>query len=198
MEEIWKPVDGFEGYYEISNLGNLRSVDKYIRVCRGKGHIKYLPSKILSPSINNSGYKIYALHKPGSKLVCRTIHRMVATAFIPNPRNLSDVNHIDENKNNNSVDNLEWISHKENMIHSKSRIYKTRKGQRLSYDQKCMRYFMNCKIPFKFKDVKFFIYRGEVFDSREDISLYLNKTRAWVSILGKRGDIKMIKEVRVI
>ena len=198
MEEIWKPVDGFEGYYEISNLGNLRSVDKYIRVCRGKGHIKHLPSKILSPSINNSGYKIYALYKPGSKLVCKTIHRMVATAFIPNPRNLSDVNHIDENKNNNSVDNLEWVSHKENVIHSKSRRSSILKGRRLTYDQMCIRYFMRQAIPFKFKDVKFFIYKGEVFDSREDISLYYNKTRAWVSILEKRGDIKMIKEVRVI
>lgn len=54
MEEIWKPVDGFEGYYEISNLGSLRSVDKYIRMGGGKGYIKYFPSKIKSPSINNS------------------------------------------------------------------------------------------------------------------------------------------------
>lgn len=198
MEEIWKPVDGFEGYYEISNLGNLRSVDKYVRWGRGKGYIKYLPSKILSPSINNSGYKIYVLSKPGSKPVCRTIHRMVAAAFIPNPHNLSDVNHIDENKNNNIVDNLEWVSHKENMIYSASKMYKTRKGQRLSYDQKCIRDFMRCVIPFKFKDVKFFIYKGKVFDSREDMSLYYNKSRAWISILEKRGDIKMIKEVRVI
>ena len=197
MEEIWKSVDGFEGYYEISNLGNLRSVDKYIRIGRYKG-LKHFPSKILSPSINNSGYKIYALSKPGSKLVCRTIHRMVAAAFIPNPHNLSDVNHIDENKNNNSVDNLEWVSHKENMIHSGSKIRKALKGRRLTYDQKCMIYFMKQVIPFKFKDIKFFIYKGEVFDSREDISLYLNKTRTWVSILEKRGDIKMMKEVRVI
>ena len=198
MEEIWKPVDGFEGYYEISNLGNLRSVDKYIRWGRNKGRIRYFPSKILSPSINNSGYKIHTLSKPGSKPVCKTIHRMVATTFIPNPHNLSDVNHIDENKNNNSVDNLEWVSHKENMIHSKSKISKALKGRGLTYDQKCMIYFMKRVIPFKFKDVKFFIYKGEVFDSREDISLYYNKTRAWVSILEKRGDIKMIKEVRVI
>ena len=198
MEEIWKSVDGFEGYYEISNLGNLRSVDKYFRWGRGKGHIKYSLSKILSPSINNSGYKIYALSKPGSKPVCKTIHRMVATAFIPNPHNLSDVNHIDEDKFNNRVDNLEWVIHKENMIHSGSKIHKTLKGRRLTYDQMCIRDFMNCKIPFKFKDVKFFIYKGKVFDSREDISLYYNKTRAWVSILEKRGDIKMIKEVRVI
>ena len=198
MEEIWKPVDGFEGYYEISNLGNLRSVDKYIRWGRGKGYIKHLPSKILLPSINNSGYKIYTLSKPGSKLVCRTIHRMVATAFIPNPHNLSDVNHIDEDKNNNIVDNLEWVSHRENVIYSKSRRSSILKGRRLTYDQICIRYFMRRAIPFKFKDVKFFIYRGEVFDSREDISLYYNKTRAWVSILEKRGDIKMVKEVRVI
>ena len=198
MEEIWKPVDGFEGYYEISNLGNLRSVDKYFRWGRDKGHIKYLPSKILSPSINNSGYKIHPLSKPGSKLVCRTIHRMVATAFIPNPHNLSDVNHIDEDKFNNSVDNLEWVRHKENMIYSGRRIFGALKGRGLTYDQKCIRYFMRQAIPFKFKDVKFFIYKGEIFDSREDISLYYNKTRAWVSILEKRGDIKMIKEVRVI
>ena len=84
------------------------------------------------------------------------------------------------------------------MVHSKSKISKAHKGRGLTYDQKCMIYFMKRKIPFKFKDVKFFIYKGEVFDSREDISLYYNKTRAWVSILEKRGDIKMIKEVRVI
>ena len=198
MDEIWRPVDGFEGYYEISNLGSLRSVDKYIRIGGGKGYIKYFPSKIKSSSINNSGYKICILSKPGSKPVCRTIHRMVATAFIPNPHNLSDVNHIDEDKFNNRVDNLEWVSHRENVIYSKSRRSSILKGRKLSYNQNCIRYFMRQAVPFKFKDIKFFIYKGEVFDSREDISLYYNKTRAWVSILEKRGDIKMIKEVRVI
>ena len=123
---------------------------------------------------------------------------MVATAFIPNPHNLSDVNHIDEDKFNNRVDNLEWVSHRENVIYSKSRRSSILKGRKLSYNQNCIRYFMRQAVPFKFKDIKFFIYKGEVFDSREDISLYYNKTRAWVSILEKRGDIKMIKEVRVI
>ena len=97
--EEWRPVVGFEGLYEVSNIGRVRSLTRY--------------KKVIKPRITNSGYYQYQLWHKG---VCRvgSAHRLVAQAFIPNPDNKPVVNHIDENKLNNSVDNLEWVSHAEN------------------------------------------------------------------------------------
>ena len=100
MEEIWRDIEGYEGLYQISN----------------KGRVKRLlgPSeRILRPGINGSGYLLVNLYKNGVGLSKR-IHRLVAQAFITNPDNLSEVNHKDENKLNNCVENLEWMRHIDN------------------------------------------------------------------------------------
>ena len=102
-EEIWKDIAGYEGVYKISNLGRVKSLN-YLRKGIEKERI---------PNKNNSGYLIVGLHKNG-KIKQFLIHRLVAEAFIENPENLPQVNHIDENKLNNCVENLEWRSAKYN------------------------------------------------------------------------------------
>lgn len=103
MQETWKDVAGFEGIYEVSNRGAVRSVDRITR-CG-----KRASGKILSAKGNNRGYVQLHLYK-GGECHMKLLHRVVAEAFIENPENLPQINHKDENKHNNHADNLEWCS----------------------------------------------------------------------------------------
>ena len=105
MIEEWRPIVGYEGLYEVSNTGQVRSLDMYLK-CKGKSY-RLQKGKVLSPVKNKDGYLLVNLHCNG-KIQHKTIHRLAAQAFIPNPDNLPEVNHKDEDKTNNSVDNLEW------------------------------------------------------------------------------------------
>lgn len=106
--EIWKPVIGYEGFYEVSNLGRLRSVDKYIK---GKGNsIRLKKGKILKSQITKIGYLLVVLTKD-KKIKGQYVHRLVAEAFIPNPTNLPCVNHKNECKTDNRIENLEWCTY---------------------------------------------------------------------------------------
>ncbi len=112
VKELWKPVVGFEGIYEVSNLGNVRSLDRIVTYRDGRK--VYYKGKILSQKINIKwGYKEVVLYKHRQGKTYR-VNRLVALAFLPNPDNLPEVNHIDEDKTNNKVDNLEWCSRKYN------------------------------------------------------------------------------------
>lgn len=97
MTEEWKPVVGFEGLYEVSNFGNVKSI------CAGR----WKSTMIRKPVPDRDGYLTVNLKKNG-KYVCAKIHRLVAKAFISNPNNLPQINHKDEDKANNRADNLEW------------------------------------------------------------------------------------------
>ncbi|WNL63116.1 HNH homing endonuclease [Citrobacter phage Ci1] len=103
MKEVFKDVVGYEEYFQISNFGRVFSK-------RSNKILKYSRSGLylaISTKLNGRG-----------KSTCLKIHRLVAEAFIPNPNNFSVVNHKDGNKHNNHVDNLEWCTQKENMIHA--------------------------------------------------------------------------------
>ena len=111
--EIWKPINisSFEELYMVSNYGNVKSLKKELK--NGSGYFTK-KERLLKKHINNKGYEyLYLTNKYKRKKVY--IHRLVAEAFIPNPDNKKEVNHIDCNPLNNKVNNLEWMTHKENM-----------------------------------------------------------------------------------
>src|SRR5699024_6100473 len=112
--EIWKDINGYEGIYQVSSLGRVRSLD---RTLLNKNNIEYkVKGKIRKISCTGKGYQKIQLSKEGNSKNF-SIHRLVAQAFIPNPENLPIVNHIDGNKTNNHIGNLEWVSSNENMNH---------------------------------------------------------------------------------
>lgn len=116
MEEIWKPVKGYEGLYEASNLGRIRSVDHLDTFTTQHGEIitRMVKGKILKQHIDSRGYYLMVTMSKRGKRSCNLVHRVIAKTFIDNPSNLPEVNHKDEDKANNSVENLEWCDHRYN------------------------------------------------------------------------------------
>ena len=111
-KEVWKDIEGYEGYYQVSNLGQVRSLDRTIPF---RGGEKKLEGMILKQKLNK-GYNMVGISM-GGKQKGKLTSRLVAKAFIDNPENKPEVNHIDENKQNNRVENLEWVTAKENANH---------------------------------------------------------------------------------
>jgi len=112
MIEQWKDIVGYEGLYQVSNTGLVRSLGN------GKSYNKsHRMPRVLKQNLNLK--YCYIMLCKDSKYKCIRVHRLVALAFIPNPENKSEVNHIDGNKRNNNVENLEWSTSKENHAHAK-------------------------------------------------------------------------------
>ena len=107
MEELWRTIPEYEGKYEVSNYGNVRSLNY-----RGTNQVKNL-----QPSLGGRGYLMVGLCKDG-KMRTEKIHRLVARLFVPNPDNKPQVNHIDGVKTNNQASNLEWVTSGENQAHA--------------------------------------------------------------------------------
>lgn len=113
----WQPIEGWEGFYEVSAEGYVRSLPRV--VVRRDGTKQTWEGKPLTLTLNSTGYHIVRLSDAavGRREQAR-VHRLVACAFIPNPNGKPEVNHIDGIKTNNSVDNLEWVSSRENRAHA--------------------------------------------------------------------------------
>lgn len=115
MNEIWKSIAGYEGLYEVSNMGNVRSLDRdYVN---SRGHHCHLSGKVLKPAVHDCGYRTVDLRDTLNNNRRRVfVHRLVALAFVPNPDpgNLNQINHKDEDKTNNVWTNLEWCTAKYN------------------------------------------------------------------------------------
>lgn len=110
-EEMWKDIEGYEGMYQVSSEGRIKSVERDI-ICKN-GAKKHMKERILKGGLDRYGYPHVGLCD-GNKRKIFLVHRLVAEAFITNPDNKPQVNHKDEVKTNNCVDNLEWMTNKEN------------------------------------------------------------------------------------
>ena len=109
MSEIWKPVKGYEGLYEISNHGRIKSLARTVTDKNGL-RTRNFKERILTNICANTGYHHVSLHKNCKRIERRQVHRMVAEHFIDNPENLPMVDHIDGDKINNHISNLRWAS----------------------------------------------------------------------------------------
>lgn len=117
MKEIWKDIPGYEGLYQVSNLGRVKSLRFRNNVCDKE------KERIMTLNKKDNEYLYVSLSKNGIRSN-KYVHRLVATCFIPNDNNYETVNHIDYNVKNNNVNNLEWCSQKQNVFHSISHLKK--------------------------------------------------------------------------
>lgn len=115
--EIWKDVVGYEGYYEVSSLGRVRSVDRYVNTGIRYNDIKLHRGRMLKLNLKRMGYLTADLCK-GNRVKTLFVHRLVASAFIPSVEGKNYVNHKNLNKLDNRVENLEWVTPKENSHHA--------------------------------------------------------------------------------
>jgi hypothetical protein len=132
MEQVIKPVRGYEGYYEVDNFGKVYSVDRDIKIVHGGNEREtHFQGKEMRQHIHPNGYMIVGLTRNGKTKMMR-VHRIVAEAFIPNPDNLPYVNHKDENKTNNIPDNLEWCTPRYNILYNgaNKRAAETKRGRK--------------------------------------------------------------------
>jgi hypothetical protein len=121
MNEEWRPIPAYEGLYEVSNLGRVKSLRRTVK--RGISY-NTVPERILKPFPHRDGYELVKLCKNSNEKTVK-VHRLVAESFLNNPRDLPEVNHKDENKGNNNSDNLEWCTrcYNNNYGTRKERIY---------------------------------------------------------------------------
>jgi hypothetical protein len=110
--EIWKDIKNYESFFQISNFGRVKSLERF-----SKQNV-LIKEKILKQYKDNKGYKTITLRKNGKRSNGLSVHRLVALHFINNPQNKPEVNHIDGDKTNNHVDNLEWVTKSENHLHA--------------------------------------------------------------------------------
>jgi len=133
LKEVWKDINGYGGYYQISNKGRVKSLSRK-RLGKpfrnGTKGIANVRQRILNPNITKLGYIHYVLQKNAKSLTVKA-HRLVAQAFILNPQNKPHINHVDFNKQNNCVHNLEWVTQSENERHTiKNGIKKSTRGNK--------------------------------------------------------------------
>jgi len=116
MEEMWKPIANYENNYEVSNYGRIRNISQVVIMPNGGYYIS--ESTINKPTSNGKGYGRVFLCK-NNKVSTKYVHRLVASAWCINALNYNEVNHIDGNKENNNASNLEWVTRKQNVQHSR-------------------------------------------------------------------------------
>lgn len=135
MQEIWKDIKNFEGLYQISNFGNVRALDKYVN-SGIKNNSKVKRKSQMLKLYDKQGYKEVVLTHNNKRHYFK-VHRLVAQAFIPNPNNLPQVNHKNENKHDNTVLNLEWCSSKYNCSYGNrnTKIHKNTRSTSIKINQ---------------------------------------------------------------
>lgn len=176
-EEIWKDIEGYEGIYQVSNLGRVKSLNRRDRLNR------YWKEKIMKLHRDKKGYMRVDLCKCGKQFKSLKVHRLVAKAFIPNPHNKGQVNHIDGVKNNNLVENLEWSTQEENIQHSFDMGLVSRKGEK------------NSQSKLTTEDVKFIrrnFKRGDNFFGVDALAQRFGVERSRINSIIRRASWKSV------
>ncbi len=124
MNEIWRDIAGYEGLYQVSSLGRIKSLRRYKQ---NHGKLQLIKEQIKSCRIDNNGYLVLDLYRNNKPKTIR-VHRLVAGAFVDNLENKKTVNHIDGDKTNNCVENLEWATSKEQTVHVYDNELKSKQG----------------------------------------------------------------------
>jgi len=173
MKEIWKDVSGYEDYYQVSNLGRAKSKDRLVPNWP-KG-IRPIKGRILKCALNKRYFRV-DLKKPDTKRKNALLHRLIAVEFIPNPNKKPYINHKDGNPSNNNINNLEWCTHKENMIHA----YKTGLMVPLKNEkgEKCA----NSKL----KNYQVLEIKQRILDGESDLNIAKNYSVTYGAINGIR------------
>lgn len=147
--EIWKDIEGYEGIYKASNKGRIKSLQRYnkkgIEICE----------KIMKPCVDRYGYSLVCLYNNTSKRSIR-VHRIIALTFIPNPNSYKEINHKDENKNNNSLENLEWCTRRYNLCYGSRKLVNKKRG----------------KVVYQYNKNKELIHKWESIREAEKTGLY--------------------------
>ena len=154
MEEIWKDIKGYEGLYQVSNLGRVKRLPYVIELITSKGNFikKSYKESILKCSLARNGYKRVTLRK-NSVAQYKHVHRIVAESFIPNTNNYPCINHKDENKTNNNVSNLEWCSYSYNNTYGDLKAKRARTYS-INHSRKIEMRSMLGRVVKKFNSVK--------------------------------------------
>lgn len=170
-EETWRPVEGFEDLYEVSDRGNVRGVDRVIRPSRyGKPYERVHHGGILKQHKTSRGYlQVGLTDKNGNYKYC-LVHRLVATAFIPHDNDNLEVNHKDENKTNNCVENLEWCTHLYNVRYGTAIERKKRTLKQLNESGMMLIHHRDGFEP-QLKSGIFNEKRGEIMASLKDMEI---------------------------
>lgn len=169
--EIWADIKGYEGLYQISNYERVKGLkrDGFVKSKNVQNHP--IKEKILKGGVSSTGYKCFTACKNGIKKHV-FYHRVLAECFVPNPDNLPQVNHIDGNKLNNNLSNIEWVTAQENMIHA--RVNGLHKGKSLSEDNvKEILLHINSKSDNEI---------SKMYNVSSQTILLIRKNRTWKSI----------------
>lgn len=156
--EQWKKVKGYENDYEISNLAKIKSI-------KGKKH------KIMKPRMHWTGYAVIGLRKMisgKSKIKFFRVHRLVAIAFIPNPQNLPEVDHIDGNRSNNDIGNLRWCTHSQNNQNRATQSNNKSGHTGVSWCKRSLRWVVRIKTDEKYKWIGSYNKKEDAIHARQE------------------------------
>lgn len=185
IAEIWKDIQGYEGLYQVSNLGRVKSLGRFIdRLVYGN---YWQEEKILKPNKTKYGYLIVELRK-NKKPKSFLVHRLVAITFIPNSENKPEVDHINADKTNNSVNNLRWVTAKENVRNPLNMVHLTGKnhpmfGKKHSEETKEKLRGANNPRARKVKNIE----TKEIFDTVTDAEKKYNLSRGCIKCAIKKN-----------